>query len=45
MSPHRQTYLDLNPEPEDNPPMWLLILGAVVGFAALWMSLVFFLSL
>lgn len=40
MSRHRQTYIELNPEPA-SPPTWALILGAILGAIALYCSIVF----
>lgn len=45
MNRHRQTYLELNPEQQGNPPTWALILGAVFALLTLWVVTVFFFSL
>lgn len=45
MSPHRQTYFELNPETRDEPSTVALIAGAIVGFVALWVSIVFLFTL
>ena len=45
MNRHRQTYLELNPEQQDNPPAWALILGALCAMLALYCSIVFLFSL
>lgn len=44
MSRHRQTYLELNPEPA-SPPIWALILGALCALVGLWACTVFLFSL
>lgn len=45
MNCHSQTYFDLNPERQDSPPTWALILGAVFALLTLWVVTVFFFSL
>ena len=45
MNRHRQTYFDLNPEQQDNPPAWALILGALCALVGLYCSIVFLFSL
>lgn len=45
MNRHRQTYLELNPERQDNPPAWAVILGALCAMLALYCSTVFLFSL
>lgn len=45
MNRHRQTYLELNPERQDSPPTWVLILGAGFALLTLWVCTVFLFSL
>lgn len=45
MNRHSQHYFDLNPEQQDNPPAWALILGAVFALLTLWVCTVFLFSL
>lgn len=45
MSRHRQTYLDLNPQHQEEPPTWALLLGAAVALLTLWVCTVFLFTL
>ena len=45
MNRHSQHYFDLNPERQDSPPTWALILGAVFTLLTLWVCTVFLFSL
>ena len=45
MNRHSQHYFDLNPERQDNPPTWAVILGALCAMLALYCSIVFLFSL
>ena len=39
MNRHSLGYFDLNPERQDSPPTWAVILGAAVTLVALWVVL------
>lgn len=45
MNRHSLGYFDLNPERQDSPPTWALILGAGFALLTLWVVTVFFFSL
>ena len=45
MNRHSLGYFDLNPEQQDNPPAWALILGALFALLTLWVCTVFLFSL
>ena len=45
-SRHSLHYIDLHPEPiRQDPPDWLIILGAVLALIAVWLITVFLFSL
>jgi hypothetical protein len=46
MSRHQLTYIDLHPEPvRQDPPDWLIIVGAVLALLALYVITVFLFTL
>ena len=45
MNRHSLGYFDLNPERQDSPPTWALILGAAFVLLTLWVCTVFLFSL